>query len=514
MKQNRFEFILKLIIVFLFTLSITWDSNASFNIILFAVCFTLVYIVFSWLWKCLVNVKINIPKGKINKWEYILYSILIIIPLLCTIIAHYPGVITPDIVGQYNQALNNSYTNWHPVMHTLIMFKIPLLFYKGLISPVIFQCCLIYIILLYFCHFCRINFLNFKQTIGILLLIVLNPLFLRFSVTMWKDVMYSWSIFLATLFLINIVITNGDWLQKNTHKIWLIIGSLPILLFRHNGIVSFVLIFIGLAIFFVKWRKFALISLFTILIANFIMVGPIYKSFNIDNRTGGKSEMVGLVMGQISYYYNNSYFPKDELKVLNDVTALENWNNYYNPRNFNSIKYTSDNYTKKVEKNFSALIKIWLTHSLKNPAQFIKSFLNMTSPLWETKNKFMSLPYIMYEDTNKLADKGNFKETSDLFLEQVIIYNNLITNTPLRWLFVDIGGGLILILIALALLISKTKWNLKYTLPFWLVISNTMIIMLLITGEEYRFVYAQAICVLPLFLYSFSQNSPKKIANK
>ncbi len=516
MKQSRFDNLLKWIIVFLFTLSMTWDSNASFNLILFLICFVLVYIVFSWLWKILAKVKLNNPKGKINKFEYLLYGLLILIPLVCTIIAHYPGVISPDVVGQYKQALNNSYTNWHPVMHTLIMFKLPLLFYEGLISPVIFQCFLIFIILLYFCHFCRRNFLSFKQTCGVLLLIVLNPLFLRFSVTLWKDVIYSWSIFLVTLFIINIILSNGEWLQKNTNKIWLIIGSLPILLFRHNGIVSFALIFIGLAIFFAKWRKYALISLFTILIANFIITGPVYKSFKIDNRTGGKSEMIGLVMGQISYYYYNSSssFTEDELAVLNDVTPLVNWKKYYNPRNFNFTKYTSDNYTKKVEKNFSALMKIWLTHSLKSPAKFTKSFLNMTSPLWETRSQFMTNAYIMYEEKDKLADKGDFKETSDLFLEQVVTYNNVITNTPLRWLFVDIGGGLVLILTALALVLRKTKWNLKYTFPFWIVLSNTFVIMLLITGEEYRFVYAQAICVIPLFLYCLAAILTKKNIEK
>ena len=431
--QNKLDLFLKLLLSFFFSLSITWNSYSGINYFLFAICFIIVFILVNFGWS--IASKINFNKKEIKKREYFIFGGLILLALSFTVIAHYPGAISPDVIGQYNQAMNNTYNNWHPAMHTLVMYKLPQLFYKGLISSVIWQSLIIFGILLYFCHFLRKNFLNFRQTLAILLLIILNPLFLRYCVYMWKDVTFSWGIFLATLYMINIVISDGEWLKNHKNKIMFIISSLPILFFRHNGIVTFFILYLGIIIFYPKFRKFSLISLGAILISSFIIFNPVYKYFNIDNKTGGKSEMVGLLMGQISYYYNNDLpsFSEKELLILDNITPLKNWKLEYNPRNFNNIKYTAKDYRHSVEKNFNNILKIWFNKSIHSPALFVKSFLNMTSPIWQIERSYPNLPLIMYSNSGEIAEKGVMEDISNKYLQYVIDYNNLVTNSPLLW---------------------------------------------------------------------------------
>ena len=236
------------ILSFLYTISIMGSKSSIFNFfIIFAIVFFIIYLI----WNKLDKIKLidNSKNKVISKKEFILYSILIVIPMIIAILAYYPAFCTPDSYTQWDQVQSGEYSNWHPVMETLFMLKLPSLFYNNMISATIFQCAIIFLILMYFCYFCRKNFLSFKQTVIVLLLIVMNPIFMKYSVTLWKDVMFSWCIFLGTLCLINISITDGEWIKKINNKFLFIFASFGILFFRHNGLVPFILMNIALILF-------------------------------------------------------------------------------------------------------------------------------------------------------------------------------------------------------------------------------------------------------------------------
>lgn len=385
-KISTKEKILLTILSFLLSLSICWRSGNSFQYITFLVVAIIILIILIYVWPKIVNIKSQ-KNNEIRKWEFIIYALIICLPLVIGILAHFPGITTSDTGSQWIQIQNNQYSNWHPVMHTLFALKLPSLFYNNILSATIFQCLIILAILLYFCYFCRKNFLNFYQTLIVLIMVVANPLFICFSVTIWKDITYSWFMFLATLFLIKIVISDGDWLLKNKNKIVFILSILGIMLFRHNGIASVLIMFIWLIIFYPKVRKLSTIMFIGMFAFYFILTGPIYKALNVDNRTGGKGEISGEIMGQISYYYNNgAEFTKKELRLLEDIASLDKWQKFYYPRNFNNLKWNSDNYSGALEENFSEYLKLYFKKSLQYPAMFVKSFLNMTSPVWETNS--------------------------------------------------------------------------------------------------------------------------------
>lgn len=245
----------------LFALSVSWQIQEDFNITLFLLSSGLIFVILRVFWKRITSLKVgeqNPPK--IKTWEFLIFAGLILAVLIIGIIARYPGGSSVDVAKQYTEALTNQYSNGHPVLHTLFLFKLPQLFYQGLISTTIFQCLIIFAILMYFCYFCRKNFLGFWPTLLALLLIIMNPTFTNYSVIPWKDILYSWAIMLSTLFLINIVVSKGDWLLRWCNKVFFILATIGVSCFRHNGIIPFVLIYLILAIFYVKLRKFSLVT--------------------------------------------------------------------------------------------------------------------------------------------------------------------------------------------------------------------------------------------------------------
>ncbi len=510
MKKNYLDIFLITCLAFYFSLGVTWDSYASFNYIIFSIIFMFSEILLLFLFPKIKNWNLKEKNNIIKKREFIVYGSIIVGVFTFLLIAYFPGVIFPDTFEQWKQVQSNIYTNWHPLLHTLIFLKLPSLFYNNIFSAVIFQLIFIGLIILYFCYFLRKNYFNFYETIIILLLFLGNPALYKFLVCPYKDLPYSFLILLVTMFLIAIVKSNGEWLKPLRRKIYFILATLGILIFRHNGIVPFALTFISLIIFYPKLRKFTSISLVIILSSWFIFTGPIFKLLNISS-SGGKIEMIGIPLGQLSYYYhNNAPFEKEELEVMNDLIKLNYWNEYYNPRNFNYVKWKSEDYVTLANKNFTKLLTIWKDKTLENPAMFVKSYLNMTSPIWDIKESFAEVDYEMYDYTTELSLKGNMANISSKFYEQLVNYNKTITSSPLRWLFLNYGQALFIIVGSLTIIISKTKWNLKRLIPFVPVITNSLAIMLLITGEEYRFVYSQILCALPLMFYALYE----RITNK
>ena len=165
-------------------------SFRNFSILSFIMTFAILeFILFLVINKLPDTLKIKNNSKKISKKEMIIYCLLIIIPIIISVIAYYPGIIVPDSISSWNQAHLNNYNNWHPIFYSIIFFRIPTLIFDNVISCTIFQDLIIFSILLYFCIFLRKNYLGFKETILVLLLLIFNPIVLKDFAFLIKDIL-------------------------------------------------------------------------------------------------------------------------------------------------------------------------------------------------------------------------------------------------------------------------------------------------------------------------------------
>lgn len=491
----KLDNILSMILSIYLTLVITYVTGSDLSFLFLGP--VLIFALFLIIRKVLkILDKINLDsKTKINIKEVLVYTILIIIVMTICYIVNIPTLynVSPDVINQYNEAITNTYSDWHPLFHTLLFFKLPTIINNSLSTCAVFQLIFVGLVTLYFAYFCRKYFLNHKWTLFILILFLANPIIMKMSTTLWKDIPFSFSMMLLTMNLIEIFI-DKNWLNSNKNKLLFIIGSFGIIFFRHNGILSF-LIMMCLLIIFNNKKKFLIILLIIMMSLKFVST-PIYKSLNI-GPNGGIAECLGVPLNQMSYIFNmQGKVTDDELNLMNNIESLQYWEKYFDKKSFNYIKWNGNYDFDYVKNNYKKILSTWLNMIKDNPKLAIDSYINVTSPIWE-----LTIP-LSFNSAN-ITD-GSF--ANYIFND----YYNILENSILRIFVIDIGDGLFLTLLAFALIVKKYKFNIKSFIPFSLTISNTLIIMLLITGEEIRFVYAQILCAYPLILYSLKKREERK----
>lgn len=526
MKKKIYNFIMCTLISLYFALAITWDYTGTLARLEFVKKYVLVFaivelvVLFAWNKFSFILFQKKLKKTKFT--EFIVYFLIVTIPIVYTIYAYYPTVGSEDTIGVWNEVHNvGMISNWFPIIYQFFFIYLPMKIWNNIYSTMIAQVLIIIVVTLYMCSFFRKNYLSFKQTAILLLLIVLNPIFLKYSVYSSKDVIYAYFVLLLTLNLIEIVNSSGKWLNGTKNKILFIISSIGVLTIRHNGIISFVGTLFFAFLLVPKVRKFIFISTSLILISFFVLTGPIYNKLDF-GKTGGRIEMVGVILNNLSYYYNNNIMTKEESNVILKLQPSYVWSESYrlNSRNFNIIKnytpsdieceqspkYCDDDlgmgFGNRLEENFKDTLRTWFDISKKHPILFLKSYLNVTSPIWEIKKEISGF-YVHFVNEEQIDGKN-------LKLHEIFqSYYKFVYSTPLRVIGIGFGEGLFIIIISIFIIIKKTKFKLEKLLPFVPVLSNTAGVMMLITGEEYRFVYSQVICSIPLALYTF-QNYTKK----
>ncbi len=446
--------------------------------------------------------------GNFKKKELLIYGSLILVACSISIAWNFPATMCSDAIGQYKQSITNQYSDIHPLFHTIIFFKIPTLIWQSHTSCAIFQCLFITFILLYFSYFCRKYFLSKTQTIALLTFILINPTFLKMATMPLKDVPFSFCILLGTLFLIEIIISNGEWLTKIRNKFLFCFVCFGIVFFRHNGIANFILMIIPL-IGIHKANKYFYTIIFIVFSISKLIAAPIFNTFGI-KKTWSKAEMIGVPLNHplntISYIYNNGGIVSERDKeIMSNINKLENWKKYYNKLSFYNIKKVQNGYNEAyVSLNYGEIVKTWLQMAYTNPILAIKSEVHITSLIWciQKSFNFMDKKYLKVE------------YSGPHWISNIMDgYVQILQRTHLKSIIIDVSEGLLLILVSLCLTIRKMKRNIKAYLPFILVLSNVLVILCLITSGAPRFVYSSILCSYPLILYAiYNQTANTKVS--
>ena len=173
--------------------------------------------------------KINIEKIDI------LIFMTVIIFFTIALLSFFPGLVTSDIVDQIGQARENSYDNAHPIFHTFVIGNLAKL--GGIWVPELFQIIIFALIWSYICKKIR-NYNSYAKNkifqIALTFVICIIPLNFLYSIILWKDILYSYSMLALMGFL---YIGINEKFKFSTYEIIAIsISLVSIMKFRHNGV--------------------------------------------------------------------------------------------------------------------------------------------------------------------------------------------------------------------------------------------------------------------------------------
>lgn len=413
-------------------------------------------------------------------------------------LAYWPGSFSYDSIFQYSQAVSGSYNNWHPIIHTLLFFKLPLSLYNEPSFIITYQ------IFLFSLAVGFLFFTLYKFGFNIILCIVawcfiaLNPNTNLVMLFPWKDSAFSISSLVLFTFLIYLIKSKGAWSSKILP--WVLFGILAFLTnsVRHNAILLIFPIFLILFACIKFYRRKIVISFAIFLSLTFGAKHLIPCLFNAGYGETPKIELLGMPMTILcdEYKYSPNSLSKDANEFMESIATKEDWK-HYSSGSFNTLKAYSEQLYKVNQSNdiFSYIMNI----DKSGYDVGIKAFLRLTAQVWAVNKKE---PWQNYTQIIK-NDFGIGYISSKIFkIYYFEIYKFKIFNSKLKFAFGYLG-----IMILILMFLAASKVGKSDIVPILLVFSPLAYdfgTMLLLSGEDQRFFHFTFIVILPLMFMIIS----------
>ncbi len=197
------------------------------------------------------------------------------------LLSFWPGISTVDSLNQFNQAITNHYTSWHPVFDTLNI-RLLFLLHHSPATIAFYQIVVLSLIVGY--GFYSINkYLKVNKIVIFLSVIIVSLSLINgmMVIMIWKDVLYSSFVLLFAIFVFNIIISNGVWLNSKANLIMLCISGSLISLYRYNGFPVPIITIVLLIVFYRKYWKRLMISSLIILLTVITLQESINKIVDV-----------------------------------------------------------------------------------------------------------------------------------------------------------------------------------------------------------------------------------------
>lgn len=395
-------------------------------------------------------------KIKIEKADIAIFLILFII-LVGALLSFFPGILTSDNVDQISQAENNNYFNAHPILHTFFIGTLTQL--GGIWIPALIQIIIFALSWTYVCKLLRkIN--NSKKNailqIIVTCIIAIMPLNFMYSITIWKDIIYSYS-FLILLGLLYFGIKK-EYRYTTSQIIIYSLACVTIMKFRHNGVpIGFIMFVIAVALNIFKVRKLKDTLKFVVsFISIFIVMTIPSWCVNVVKDSGGASGaltstevycMGGLLNEDIN-------LEPEEREFLDTIMDVDLWKESYSPYNGSPILFNNQYHGSVLDdkENKSKFDGIFKKYAKQKPQTIIKHFLSVNSiwwlipeqygmhsvvlsnswvsemsngrydnhPIWEYGNKKL-INYVDKTMRNKLAYEFNYRPATAVLISLICV---------------------------------------------------------------------------------------------
>lgn len=449
------------------------------------ISFLPLYFLVSFVLKQLKNLSFSAKKPTGIKKIIIAYSIFTAITLCCSLflyIGFRPGSFSTDTFVQIEQALSGDYNDWHPVLHTLLFFSLPIKLTNSISSIIPFQLMLFSLVMGYM-GMILYKYVDIKYILVAYAYILLNPYILFTILYPWKDVGFSLFALFTMMMAVDI------YFSPHTHeKHWWLNIILGITLavtsiLRHNGILFTLPLLV--ALFFYIKKKNWLIILIAFLMIFFLIRVPLYHMLNVEKPGERVIETSGLPLTIIGNVVKETpeNLDAEMHEYVYSIATQEQWSSFYHCGDFNTIKWQNIN-TEAIESAGTLqTLKIMVKCFIRSPQASLKALFTLTDIVYGLElGESYSIGYAIVSNDYGIIPTGNTKIFD--FMQK---YYQLTTTSILRYLM-TIGFSVLAMLSAiLATTNFKRKTDLKKGLLYLPILFYNLGTMLLLTGCDNRF---------------------------
>ncbi len=352
------------------------------------------------------NPSLNNPS--INQSNLALKLSLYIIPFACGLIywlAFFPGIMSFDSVYQWDQLATFKITNMHPAINTILMWMLTRIWYSPAIIS-LFQVIFASLVIGYGLNsILKVSRLPAYIFIALAIIISANPIVGLMDVTLWKDVLYGFLVLLLSIFMFNIVSSDGEWVLKTRNFILLGCTVAGVWLVRFNGYPIAVASLITILIIYKKYYKHLVYSSLIALTIILFVGGPLYTWFKVNKEIYFSYGLAFIhpVVAYVNSQTDLTYLTVYEQQYLNQIYPLNKpWP--YSCYDATVFYYKNANLLPVIRDPLT-MVKIFTKSTAKDPKIMLNHYLCLSSFVWQPNQ-----PRNVYLET-VLLDNYNVDQT-------------------------------------------------------------------------------------------------------
>ena len=452
-----------------------------------------------------------------NKKSFFLVWGIIFVAWIPYFLNYYPGVITPDSMGQMCQSLGiNTLTNHHPIFHTFLI-SIPMNIGKmignynaGVAIFSVLQMLFISGIFSFAIYYMAKRNVDKRIRILTLLFFAFYPINGLYSITMWKDIPFAACMIIFIIMMIELAINSEHFMKSKLKVVLLAISMILLILFRNNGLYVVFLTIPFLFIFLRKYYKKLIVVTCIVLSFYVIWKGAVFSIFNI--KEGSSREALSIPLQQFARMMKNDAdkLTDDEKARIYKYLPVENLGELYFPQISDPVKNNFDDEAFKEDK--IGFIKLWVKLCLKCPRTAVESFLCNCYGYWYPEAIHWVVGREVYQSNLEKEQSLQLKDTPVVDLQGLEEWDKLLDrrDLPLNSMIYSIGFVFWIVLSMLVYSIYKKQY--KFILIYLPIIFLWLTCLASPVFGEFRYIYSMFTCLPLLIGVHFRKN--KEIVDK
>ena len=427
-------------------------------------------------------------RGLIPKpgFSWLSYTLPMIIVWGIYMFTFFPGMMSNDSIIQWSQVVSGQFNDAHPVFHTLMIWLITRFWYSPA-GVVIFQILTLSLTVAWGIRILDQEGIPTWSSWSLVAIFALSPLNGYMVTTLWKDVPYSTSLFLFSLMVLKIVLTNGSWLDKKMTWVWLGLVSLCVASFRHNGPpIPLLTLLILILVYRLKWKSLlGALVLFVVLYTT--IHGPVYSILRVNRNIGYKQ--LTFVHHIAAHIIEGGPLSPEEEAMAIKILPLDEWK-YSCCKNvdvFLAQSYSDENFSR----NVGTIQKLFLTLALKEPNIELNHLICISSTVWEIPSRCGQNTFLPINESTWISPVNKFFTENSLLPSMRNILSGILiefrTNLDLT---VFIAPALYLYLgVYIIFILARRKRNFKLILFMVPSLIQSIVLSIASTSTEFRYQY-------------------------
>ena len=514
-RTKRFSFILSIILSVILTLGSLVSSHIyettglifNFHRIVYLIVgiigFTFLFkIPIGFVFKKMPSITVKEHREMTKKGFWGIFAVFIVC-WLPYFLRYFPAVMTTDSYYVIHFVENLELNDFHAFGHTWffgIFYYIGKFLFHNMNLAVAFyiviQMIICSLIFTYMIKFLYEKSVKKIYLIVITLFLALSPLFAIYSITLWRDILFSLAFVILFISLYKFI--DNDYKFNVSIVIMYVLSVLVILFFRNNGI-YIILLFIPFFIWMAKkHRRIVLFGNLGIVILYFVIKGPIFTYFGVQKTTS--VEAFSIPLQQISrVIVNDGDIDSKTYDYLSDVLDINKVKETYDPTISDYVKRATNN--KVLSDDKIKFFMTWIKVGIDNPRIYIDSYLLSTLGYW--------YPDVIYWAT--AGESKSIFEDFDVYSAPVILNDvpfDVLTSRklPLSSMLWSIGTMFIILIMSTFIMLynKQGKYLLSY-IPLYCLWLSLMVASPVFA--ELRYIYGLFACIPLIICVPFIKKS-------